>query len=194
MTLKNMTYWTIRVVLLIALGLTAHGTKAMQQQDSADIEQLLSDVRDPQLRGAQPERVLQAISRLGEMKSVAAANDLVDLLAFERSVGSQQDDKDAITEIHVVTTSERYPATQALIEIGRPTLSAVARAIGRHPIGSLESENARYVIWMIFRENPARAVDYLRKTTVQASSGEERDRLNYALDKTEELLRKMGRR
>src|SRR6266849_5109681 len=104
MSVKNRTYWTIAVVLLIALSLTARGAKAMQQQDTGDIEQLLSDLRDPQLRATQPERVFGAIRRLGEMKAVAAVNDLVDLLALERPSGSQHAYEDAIVEIHVVTT------------------------------------------------------------------------------------------
>jgi hypothetical protein len=196
MTVKRLGTFTA-IMLALCPGLPSVLLQArpiQEQKESAQVEHLLSELRDPQLRSNEPEKVFQAISQLGKMKSVAAIDDLVNLLSFERPSTVEQPDKDAYVEIHLVTTSDRYPATGALIDIGKPALSALVGAIKTHPIGSLESENATDVILMILRERPADAIEYLDEATAQTSAGEERKRLRHALAKANELQKRLTQR
>jgi hypothetical protein len=193
--------FSIAIVLLLGLAVsvgeamsklrTQFGDEPGRQAYNEEVKQLLTMVRDKWLRQSEPDRVAQAIKRLGELKSKGAITDLTHLLTFKRTFEWESQTGEAVDEIHLITAAERYPATGALIEIGKPSLPALIEVIEAHGSSSLESENARYAVMIIFRDNPARAVDYMRKAVAKASSPEAEQRLSYAADKVAEIVKKL---
>lgn len=171
---------------------TQFGDESRRQASNEEVERLLTIVRDERLRQSEPDRVAQAIKRLGELKSTGAINDLIRLLIFKRTF--EWEACDMINEIHLTTASERYPAVGALIEIGKPSLPALIDVIGAHDSNSLESRNAWEAVMIVFRDTPTRAVTLLRKAAAKSPSPQSAQRVSYAGDKADELVKKLMQR
>lgn len=190
-------------LLLVGLGLPvqgampsleAHSGTAMTQSANDEAKQLLTVIRDEWMIQNEPDRVLQAIKRLGELKSTEAINDLTRLLTFRRTFEWEGTERAEMMEgIHLITPGERYPAVGALFEIGKPSLPALIEVIKTHDSNSLEGSNAWRAVMIIFRDTPSSAVEYLRKAGAKASSPEARRRLSYAVDKASDLAKKLTR-
>jgi hypothetical protein len=143
----------------------SHDQAASQRGD--EIAKLLAVLRDAEVRKMHPEQVVSAIQRLGEMRAVEAIDDLVGLLTFARRFEWERDD--AIIEIQPITPGNRYPASEALFEIGRPALPALVKVIELNKLDSLPGQNALFAIRNIFRENLSEGVKYL-KSAAEASA------------------------
>lgn len=150
-----------------------------RQSVDQEVEQLLTVLRDEQLRESEPERVVQAILQLGRMKCIAAIDDLVQLLTFRRTLEWEKGKEtgELIIELQAMSTDGRYPATGALLQIGKPSLPALIKVIETYASGSLESENAIFTVRMIFADKSSEGVQYLRKAAAKASSSEAAQRL-----------------
>ncbi|HWN98725.1 MAG TPA: hypothetical protein VNS63_05585 [Blastocatellia bacterium] len=172
-------------------GRTQSGDESSRQSRNEEVRQLLMIVRDDSLRLSDPDRVVQAINRFGQLKSTEAISDLIRLLTFKRVFESERLGLEGVEEIHLITPSVRYPATGALVEIGQPSLPNLIGVIEAHDSSSLETENARYAVMAIFRDNPALAVQHLRKAQAEASSPQAADRLSNAVDKVAEIVKKL---
>jgi hypothetical protein len=145
--------------LFLAVALfSAHGEAAGGFQsgpsDEEEIQRLLAVVREQGLAEREPETLAKAIERLGELKAKQAIDDLILLLAFKKPI--QIDPKSP--PIRPIPPWVRYPASGALIKIGRPAVPALVRAIERTSTDAVESENALKSIMLIFRDEPAEAV------------------------------------
>jgi hypothetical protein len=174
------------LVALALLSLGAEGTSKLKLQSNGENQEqaeLLTILRDEHLREHQPERVAKAIERLGEMKSVGAVDQLVQLLTFRRTFPWENNNLDVIQEDHPVTPLGRYPAAGALFQIGKPALPALIKVIETEETGSLAGENAIYTVTQIFRDSPARWAEYLKDAATRASSPQAARRLSGAAKK-----------
>lgn len=142
---------------------------------SEEISKLLVVLRDPELRKTQPERVVAAIQRLGEMRATEAVNDLVELLTFARKFAWERDD--AIVEIQPITRGNRYPATSALFQIGRPALPALVKVIELNPTDSEWAQNSTFAVQNIFRDNLTEGAQYLERAAESSKNTESAQRL-----------------
>lgn len=144
-----------------------------------EIESLLAEVRDEQLRKADPERVFKAMRRLGELGSVEAVDDLVRLLTLKRVFDWETPENAGRTGIEetIIVPANRYPAIDALFLIGRPALPALVGVLEKYEGGSLESENAVYTVFAIFRERPSDGAALLRRASAEAASADAARRL-----------------
>lgn len=139
-----------------------------------EVECLRAILRDEGLRRSDPERVFRAMRRLGELRSVIAVGDLIGLLTLKRVFDWETPDNAGHTGIEetIITAANRYPAVDALISIGKPALPALVDVIGSRESGSVESENAVFAVFMIFRARPERAAEFLRMAADRAHSSE----------------------
>ena len=153
--------------------------------------ELIAKLRDARLLKTDPAQVWQAIERLGRMKSIAAIEDLARFLALRRSFEGEQTDE-AVSEISLITIGQRYPAVGALTAIGLPALPVLVMAIEKHPTGSIEADNATGAIFMIFRDDPAGALKYLKKAKTASTSRKAARRLDYSISKTRDLLQNLN--
>lgn len=150
---------------LLALGNASVSTLHQQTENdssgssmSEEVKQLLTIVRDQQLRESDNERVVIAIKRLGEMKATPAIDDLVQLLTLRRVLGGTMKTGGAVVYFTPESVFGRYPATQALYWIGKPSLPALIKVIGAEEGGSLASENAIHTVAQIFGDAPSQGV------------------------------------
>ena len=191
--MKKKVMTDIQVKLLIAalvtLALISIGAEGMSKlnlqsnNENQEQRELLTIVRDKQLLERDPERVAKAIERLGEIRSIAAINDLVDLLTFKRIFEWDSERNGIIDEPHFISITGRYPAAGALFQIGKPALPALIKVIGTEKTGSLAGENAIYTVTQIFRDSPAEGVSYLKDAAANASSAQAARRLSYAAER-----------
>lgn len=192
--------WCIVPMLLLAV--LALGGKSMSDLRSPSINeskqqvvdqetmQLLMILRDEQLREREPARVVEAIKRLGEMRSTSAIPDLIRLLTFKRTFEWESQSKEVVTEIQPLHIGNRYPATGALFQIGKPAIAALVELINAEEVGSVASENAIWVLTQIFREKLSDGVRYLKDAAANASSFDSKQRLSHAADRLQEEARK----
>ena len=136
--------------------------------------------------------MLEAIHRVGEMKAAQAISALIPLLTFRRTIEAENQAGEAVVlEIHLAPPGELYPAINALSQIGQASLPALVKVIQAHDGKSLESENASYTVMAIFRDDPARAVKYLRKAAAKSSEPMASQRLSHAADKAADIVKKL---
>lgn len=155
------------------------------QSPTSEGEQLLMILRDEQLQKSDPDRVTKAIRRLGDIREVAAIDDLIKLLTFKHIYAWEMER--AIVRIHPISTDDRYPAVGALFVIGKPSLPALERVIETEEPGSLASENAVYTVTQIFRDAPSDGIEYLKEAAANASSPDAANRLSKAVEKIRKL-------
>lgn len=134
----------------------------VKQPGGKEVKELLTTIRDEQLRQNNPERVIQAITQLGERRGVEASDDLTQLLTFKRSLESD------VTQIRS-HFDDLYPARSALFLIGKPSLPALIKAIESHESDSLASENAINTIMAIYQDSPSEGVEHLREASKSSS-------------------------
>lgn len=170
----------IALALLISMGQTLAQYKQQSTGEGQESMQLLTILRDEQIREREPERVIKAIEHLGQMKSIAAIDDLVQLLTFKQSFPWKNRNLDIVEEDHPITPLSRYPAAGALFQIGKPALPALIKVIETEETGSLAGENAIYTVTQIFRDSPTKGVEYLRDAAANASSPQAARRLSGA--------------
>lgn len=192
----------IPVILVLSLLLLALGGEAMSDLDQRTTEsnsqpvdgetrQLLTILRDEQLREREPSKVVEAIKRLGEMRSAPAIVDLTRLLTFKQTFEWESQNDDVVVEIQPIHTGNRYPATSALSQIGKPALPELVKVIETQEPGSLAAENAIYTIAQIFREDPQNGIQYMKEAVFKAPSPDSEQRLLQAAEKIEKSLKKI---
>ncbi len=176
-------------MLVIALALVSIGGTVMQdakqRPDAQDekVSQLIVILSDQKMRQDKPQHVIQAINQLGQMRSIAAIDSLVRLLTLRQDFEWEKPVDHVVLKRHPISVDGRYPAVGALIQIGKPSLPALAKVIETEEINSLASENAIYAVGIIFRDTPSAAVEYLREAATKASTPEAAKRLSNAAEK-----------
>ena len=129
-----------------------------------------------ELRRQDPDRVYRAISVAGQRRVVEAIPDLIELLSFRYRYDWENRPRLRVSTHEMIDPALRYPATEALAEIGQPALAALVRVVGARNFDSLESRNARCAIRLIFRDN-ARADEFFKQAGAAADTEEARQRL-----------------
>jgi len=148
-----------------------------------ELSRLTAIVRDGRLQASDPDRVVQAIERLGEMKAVEAVDDLVRLLSFRKWFPWENDpNQPKVVEGLGITDRQRYPAILALIQIGPLSLPALIKVIETHEPGSLETRNAMEVIIQLSHYDRPPYVRKLKDAAAKASSPEAAERLRKAAE------------
>lgn len=192
--------WLCAFVVLLAIPWIGHARQSAQETPhSVEREKLLATIRDPGLRESDPDRVMQAMQRLGMMKDTGAIDDLIPLLTFRRLYPEDKDPSLARDLNDFRTSARRFPAIEALVLIGRPALPALVRVIGASDPDSLESkcalEAVRWILLEIYESgtpNPEKsrqqvwwseAAKYLAQAASEASSPEAKERLRLGAEK-----------
>lgn len=175
----------------VSSGVLHQDQEAMQPTQENEVDKLRDIVRAERLRQENPKQVISAIKRLGEFKAESAIADLVSILTFKQMFYFET--PDAINEVRSITPASRYPATGALIEIGKPAVPALSNVIERHKSGSVETENSIFAIIVIFQEDVREGVEYLRNSSAKSPSHQASQRLVAAAARIEELTGKFGK-
>lgn len=163
-----------------------------QENSEEEITRLILILGDQKLRESDPDRIIKAIQRLGELKATVAVDDLVGLLTFKQTFKWERDDG-IVHEIQPITPGNRYPAVSALFQIGKPALPALVSVIERNEPHSPESSNAVYAVLAIFRENLPQGVKYLRKAAAKSFTSLMAQRLLTAAEHIDGLAKKLER-
>lgn len=147
--------------------------------------ELLSDIRNDELREKDESRYVHSIRRLGEKRAVEAVDDLGRLLNYRRSLPS--DHGGAVTSLQ-----DPYPARSALFEIGKPSLPTLVKVIAENEVDSTMSRNATDTVGLIYREDMSEGVEFLRKAAM-ASQEPASERLLAASARLEEMVARIER-
>lgn len=190
---RNSVGWVLAAVSLCMLPACARLVSSQVPQVSdgaaaqrdAEVAKLLAVLRDPNLANTHPKQVVQAIQRLGQMRAVEAIDDLVKLLTFARRLPWER--SDIVVEIQPIIPGNRYPATSALYQIGRPALPALVKVIELNDVESVPSRNAIYAIQNIFRNNLGEGSKYLQAAARVSLSADSSERLSKAATRLGEL-------
>ena len=140
-----------------------------------EVKELMSIIRDPELRKKDPDKVTDAIQRLGELRDPAAAEDLAGLLTFRHLFPWEKDPTKPIEGN--AWYFEAYPAINALLKIGRPCLPALIKVIESHAADSLETKNAMEVLIPLSRYEREKYIEEVEEAAAKASSPEAAQRL-----------------
>lgn len=153
-----------------------------------DEKNLIAILRDDQAGQRDPVRVEKTIRQLGEMRSVAATEDLVRLLTFRSVLEMENPDPRVNESGRLVSFLSHYPAAIALFDIGKPALPALARVVETNEGASLETKIAVHTIMNIFREEPLNGPHYLRRLAGRSPSWEVAGRLLKAAETAQALV------
>lgn len=169
--LRGITILTFAVLLTFAVVTVSKGQR-IEQEEAATVEsgkeiekRLLETIRNEQLKQSDPDSFRRAIRRLGEIRSVAAIDDLIKLLSFRAHYPS--DDDIDHTESHPIGLLGRYIAGSALSEIGEPALPALVKVIETHDCKDIESEVAGEAIIYAIKDYE-KAPKFLRQAAADA--------------------------
>jgi hypothetical protein len=160
------------------------GQRERQAHDQK-VNQLLLTLDDEQIGKTDPKRVIKAIQRLGQMQAVTAIDDLIRLLGFQRTYSEREGDP-ILSQVRPTSILVRYPATEALAQIGQPALPALVRVIESADRRTMDSENALYTARLILRPWAGRAGEFFRDAAAKAVSVEAAERLWKAAEEADE--------
>jgi hypothetical protein len=178
---------SLHVVLLLALiaqiltaKLEGYGQVTQGESRDEEIAQLITIIRNSQLRIGDPKKVVEAINKLGEMKAASAVDDLAQLLTFRLvSVG------EILTGMRTEADT-RFPAITALYLIGKPALPSLIKVVEDFDEQDLMSRNAWRAIFSIFSGKLPEGAEYVNQAASKSSSALGSQRL-------EKLAREMNR-
>ena len=159
-----------------------------------EIESLLESLHNDSLRRTSPQEIVKAIKRLGEIRAAKSVNDLISFLTFKQIFDWEDKTGEAVNEIQPIHTGNRYPATSALGNIGKPALSALLNVVQTQASQTLISENAIFAISVIYRNNPLDGIDYLTQAANKASSKQVKQRLTNAIARLQNPVAKQNRK
>jgi hypothetical protein len=146
------------------IGIPVKPTQSTETAQTDEINKLRAVVRDARLRRQDPKQVTSAINRLGELKAEPAIGDLISILTFRQEFSEVQQ------EMNIISDGFRYPAINALWQIGKPALAALSAVIASNDARSIESKNATYTVMLIFRDAPKLGVNYLEDQASKAQN------------------------
>jgi hypothetical protein len=114
------------------------------------------------------------------MKCVDAIDDLIALLTYRFRLTSP---------MQPPFTASSYPATEALMIIGKPALPALVKLIETHDAACLVSKNARFTVRCIFSYREKEGDEFFRQAADKAATPEAKERLLRALETAREDMR-----
>lgn len=162
----------------------------LEVEPSAVAERLHQAVGNERLRQRQPEKVVEAIQTAGQYRVQAAIPDLISLLGFRYFYPWETEKQPAWPARrsggrYLISPARRYPATEALAEIGAPALPALLEVIETQPFTSIASKNARFTVRLTLR-GTTEANQLLKDSADKASTPEARQRLLEAVKTADE--------
>ncbi len=171
----------LHAILLLTLAIRVPASRIegnwQATQRDKEIAQLIAIIRDSQLRIEDPNKVVEAIRRLGEMEAVSAVDDLAQLLAF-RPI-SRQEILPGTPRI-ITEADKRFPAVSALYLIGKPSLPALIKIVENFDDQDLMSRNAELTIVAIFRDKLPDGAEYVNQAASKSSAQGKQRLLNLA--------------
>ena len=133
--------------LILMAGSPAHAADTAQSEtpnvtaeDQAHIEALISVVSDDKLLATNPDRVIEAIRELGDLKALKAAPALAERLDLR--------DND-LPRTYLPTPLQIFPAMGALAKIGEMAIPSIVDAVAQRDRSQLFVNNAIDTIWYI---------------------------------------------
>jgi len=133
-------------------------------------EQVLSVLRDS-VKAAPQERdgacITFAIRQLENKYSGEATILLVDYLDFARPLDDAE--QAGFMSHGPPTIGNRYPATSTLMSFGKPAVPVLLDAIA-DKASTLVQQNATYTLMEIFREQPEKGIEILRRKSLEGSA------------------------
>lgn len=150
-------------------------------QSSKEVKQLIDILRNQRLQQVSPDKVVDAIKKVGRLKAVEAIDDLVKLITFN-PVAEEEKVIGIVTE-----RSARYPAIDALFLIGKPSLPALIKVLEVRNREERTSINAVRTIASIFRGELPLAVKYLRNAASKSQSAQASKRLMSASEELNKI-------
>lgn len=151
-----------------------------------EINNLTVILKDKSMKEKSPQTLVEAIKRLGSIKSAKAVPELLEYLDFEAPLKTTENYKEPSDGIEItpsIPLSGRYPAISALIQIGQTTLPKLIEVIENEESSSLKSKNALYTVQQIFRDDLSEAVKYLEIAEINSTSQKGKQRLSSAVTK-----------
>jgi hypothetical protein len=156
------------------------------------IQKLLDILRDRELQESDPDKIVNAIVQLRDMKAVEAIDGLIEMLTYRRvwpwekklEPGQPPHPHDGFGPTG--NTTAAYPATAALTTIGKPALPALLKVIETFEVDSLDAKNARHTVRMIFLMHGGNAESFFKECAAKAATPEAKQRLLHALETADE--------
>jgi hypothetical protein len=171
------------IAQILTAKLEGYGQVTQGESKDEEIAQLIAIIRNSQLRIEAPEKVVEAIHKLGEMKAASAVDDLAQLLSF-RLVSEGERLTGIITE-----ADKRFPAVSALYLIGKPALPALVKVIENFDEQDWMSRNARYLMVAIFNGKLSEGVEYVNQAASKSSSALGSQRLSILAGEMNRIIR-----
>ncbi len=137
----------------------------LKSADQANLIVFLAKDKNKEI-SENPHCVTYAITRLGNTKSIAAAPVIADYLDYQRPFTSEEEE---LNRLHFSMYSrEFFPAVTALLQIGKPALPALRNTMSKPNMSKLAIDKAIYATMLIFSEDPAGGIRFL-KSAAEAS-------------------------
>lgn len=166
------------------------GQKQPDIQDSDEVQKLIQ-ILDVENKETSPQLIVEAIQKLGSIRDERAISKLVKYLDYEKKFEPKQNqdpdlkiDTAEVTHWSYTPMTRRYPAIEALFQIGKPTLPALVNVIKEENSESLKSQNALYIIQQIFIEDLLEGVKYLEDAMNISTTQVGKQRFLIAIEKT----------
>jgi hypothetical protein len=147
-------------------------------------KKLIDLLSDENLKAKNSGKFVENIRAIGDKRIIESVPALIGLLDFKYenplanpAVGFSR---------YAGIISSDYPAVEALVQIGKPSLQALTKVIEDEETKSLKSDNALYAIQLVFRNDLLKAVEFLEKSVVDSPTRAGKERLQIAVDKTRE--------
>ncbi len=169
-------------------------------KNDEEVTKLLKNLRE---KDRSKKVKVDAIQRLGVLVAKEAVPDLISYIDYGRetnrlSTEPLNKNSNFIVDEYEKTNwqdpapiSWQYPAAEALIKIGEPSLPYLIKVIESENLDSIKSQNAIYVIQQIFLEDLSKAIVLLEKTSIESRFPNGGDRLLVAARKTKEIWEKL---
>lgn len=187
MTKQVRRLWFLPALFLLPVCLSAQAVKQADERVAAErseVARLIKTLNDPQLRAGEPQRIVEAVKRSGELKATEAIGGLISLLSFARVFPweKEQEEKGFVYHSSTMSLGRRYPAVSALFQIGEPALPALIDYIATDESDTTARENAAAAVMLIHREEPQKGICYLKAAAAKSTSPVAVARLNQAAE------------
>lgn len=160
-------------------GLAGQGRPPCYELEGATVQADLRYLQGDR-SNVKAECVAYAADRIGLHRYAEASKTLVRYLDYRMPTDPREASLPPISPI----SGPRYPAINALFEIGKPAVDDLVEAVGNSATSDGVRKNAIQVLYEIFREDVAGAVRVLNRASNATRDPEVRQRLFDAARKT----------
>jgi hypothetical protein len=160
--------WTGLFILIAFTGVLASATECPEVA-SAGVPELVQYLKTKSST-ADPTCVAQAITRLGNFRSILGVQVLVSLLDYRRPESEKE-------RYHLYDAHDIFPAVPALVSIGEPAVPGLIAKLQTGDMSRVARSNGIRAIVFIYSANQLRAITILRKAAANAPNQEAAARL-----------------